>query len=79
MGLSLLYKGPIRGLIERITLLPLNYTRYNVIIVYKLTFFFIDVSRQNHLSHNIKTHCARIHSFFFFFGSSPFFSFKKKN
>lgn len=28
----------IKGSIERIALLPLNYTRYNVIIVYKLTF-----------------------------------------
>lgn len=25
----------IKGLIERITLLPLNYTRYDAIIVYK--------------------------------------------
>lgn len=25
----------LRGLLERITLLPLNYTRYNAIIIYK--------------------------------------------
>lgn len=28
----------IKGAIERIALLPLNYTRYNAIIVYKWTF-----------------------------------------
>jgi hypothetical protein len=28
----------IKGLIKRITLLPLNYTRYNAIIVYNWTF-----------------------------------------
>lgn len=32
------YPLTIKGLMERITLLPLNYTRYNVIIVYKCIF-----------------------------------------